>query len=262
MKVRLKRLILQHSAALIVLIAFSSCTTSKEIIYFQDEPLSSLNTLSTNPEITYKPNDLLTINVSSLDPETVRPFNLPVIINSYSSLNPQGTTTLQTYIIDQEGHIEFPVLGTIKIGGLTRKEATTMLKERISEYVKDPIINIRLTNFTVTVLGEVNNPGTYTVEEERISILEAIGLAGDLSIYGIRENVFLIREQDGVKRFTKFDLTSINVVNQPNYYLEQNDVIYVEPNPARIRSASYNQNYVLIISAVGTLATIAAILVK
>ncbi|MFV0572419.1 MAG: polysaccharide biosynthesis/export family protein [Xanthomarina gelatinilytica] len=262
MKVRLKRLILQHSVAFIVLIAFSSCTTSKEIIYFQDEPLNSLNTLSTTPEITYKPNDKLTINVSAIDPETVRPFNLPLITNSYDAINPQGTTTFQTYIVDEQGLIEFPVLGTLKIGDLTRKQATKLLTENISEYVKDPIVNIRLTNFTVTVLGEVNSPGTYTVEKEQMSLLEAIGLAGDLTIHGIRENVFLIREQDGVKRFTKFDLTSINVVNHPNYYIQQNDVIYIEPNPAKIRSASYNQNYVLIISAVGTLATIAAILVR
>src|SRR5690606_20996006 len=218
--------------------------------------------LSTSPEITYKPNDKLTINVSAIDPETVRPFNLPLITNSYDAINPQGTTTFQTYIVDEQGLIEFPVLGTIKIGDLTRKQATKLLTEKISEYVKDPIVNIRLTNFTVTVLGEVNSPGTYTVEEEQMSLLEAIGLAGDLTIHGIRENVFLIREQDGVKRFTKFDLTSINVVNHPNYYIQQNDVIYIEPNPAKIRSASYNQNYVLIISAVGTLATIAAILVK
>lgn len=262
MKARIKRLILQQSIAFFVLIAFSSCTTSKEIIYFQDEPLSSLNTLSTTPEITYKPNDKLTINVSAIDPETVRPFNLPLITNSYDAINPQGTTTFQTYIVDEQGLIEFPVLGTIKIGDLTRKQATKLLTEKISEYVKDPIVNIRLTNFTVTVLGEVNSPGTYTVEEEQMSLLEAIGLAGDLTIHGIRENVFLIREQDGVKRFTKFDLTSINVVNHPNYYIQQNDVIYIEPNPAKIRSASYNQNYVLIISAVGTLATIAAILVR
>ena len=218
--------------------------------------------MSTTPEITYKPNDKLTINVSAIDPETVRPFNLPLITNSYDAINPQGTTTFQTYIVDEQGLIEFPVLGTIKIGDLTRKQATKLLTEKISEYVKDPIVNIRLTNFTVTVLGEVNSPGTYTVEEEQMSLLEAIGLAGDLTIHGIRENVFLIREQDGVKRFTKFDLTSINVVNHPNYYIQQNDVIYIEPNPAKIRSASYNQNYVLIISAVGTLATIAAILVR
>ncbi|PWK19971.1 polysaccharide biosynthesis/export family protein [Xanthomarina spongicola] len=245
-----------------IILVFSSCVSSKEIIYFQDEPLNSLSTVNFNSDIVYKPNDLLTINVSALDPETVKPFNLPVITNSISSLRPQGDIKMQTYIVDLNGNIEFPVLGSIKIGGLNRFQATQMLKERISEYVTDPIINIRVTNFTITVIGEVNGPGTYTIEDERISLLEAIGLAGDLTIHGKRENVFLIREQDGVKRFTKFDLTSINVINSPSFYLEQNDVVYVEPNKAKIRSASYNQNYIVIISAIGTLATIAAILVK
>lgn len=130
------------------------------------------------------------------------------------------------------------------------------------EYIKDPIVNIRLANFTVTVLGEVNKPGTFTVQNERISLPEALGLAGDLTIYGRRDNVFLIREVDGIKRFAKFDLTSINLVNSPNYYLTQNDVIYVEPNNARVRSSSYNQNNYVLISAISTLATIIAILIK
>lgn len=262
MKVKYIRLLFKKLLLILIIIAFSSCTSSKEIVYFQDEPLSSLNSVDLVSDIVYKPNDLLTINVSALDPETVMPFNLPVITNSISSLRTQGDIRMQTYIVDLNGNIEFPVLGSIKVGGLNRIQTTLMLKERISEYVKDPIINIRLTNFTVTVIGEVNSPGTYTIEDERISLLEAIGLAGDLTIHGKRENVFLIREDNGVKRFTKFDLTSINVLNSPNYYLEQNDVIYIEPNPAKVRSASYNQNYVVIISAVGTLATIAAILVK
>ena len=241
----------------------SSCVSSREIIYFQDEPISTdIDQFGFIRETIFKPNDLLSIYVSGPDPETVRPFNLPVITASGSSVNLQGETRMQTYIIDIDGNIDFPFLGSIKAAGLTRGELTAYLKEKISELVNDPIINVRLTNFTITLLGEVNAPGTYTVEDEKISLLEALGMAGDLTIHGKRENVFLIREQDGVRRFAKFDLTSINVVNQPNYYLEQNDVIYVEPNSAKIRSASYNQNYLVIISAVGTLATIAAILLR
>jgi polysaccharide export outer membrane protein len=261
MKVKLIQQVLQKVILLTIIAAFTSCTSSKEIIYFQDEKVSSLNSTNFNTEIEYKPNDLLTINVSALDPETVKPFNLPVITNSDNALNVRGDIRLQTYIVGNDGFIDFPVLGKIEAGGKTRTELTLYLKEKISEYVTNPIINIRLTNFTVTVLGEVNAPGTYTFEDEKISVLEAIGLAGDLTIQGVRENIFLIREQDGVKRFTKFDLTSINIVNSPNYYLEQNDIIYVEPNPAKIRSASFNQNHIVIISAVGTLATIAAIFI-
>jgi len=245
-----------------VVISFTSCGSSKEIVYFQDEIIEKDDQIPVESELAYKPNDLLTIVVSGLDPEAVKPFNLPVIANNNSLIKAQGELKMQTYLVDLNGFIEFPVLGNIKLGGLTRSRATQLLKTKLTDYIKDPIVNIRLANFTVTVLGEVNNPGTFTVEDERISLVEAIGLAGDLTIYGKRENVFLIREDNGVKRFTKFDLTSIKVVNSPNYYLTQNDVIYVEPNKAKVRSSSYNQNNVIIISAVATLATIVAILIK
>ena len=240
----------------------TSCTTSKEVVYFQDEKISKSDQTSLSSDLIYKPNDLLTINVSGLDPDAVRPFNLPVVAYSNSVLSAQGNLKMQTYLIDINGNIEFPVLGTIKLEGLTRTAATALLKEKLTEYLKDPIVNIRLANFTVTVLGEVNNPGTYTIQDERISLIEALGLAGDLTIYGKRDNIFLIREDNGIKRFTKFDLTSIKVVNSQNYYLTQNDVIYVEPNKSKIRSATYNQNNGVLISAVSTLATIIAILIK
>lgn len=245
-----------------VVISFTSCGSSKEIVYFQDEIIEKNDQVPVESELIYKPNDLLTIVVSGLDPEAVKPFNLPVIANNNSLIRAQGELKMQTYLVDLNGFIEFPVLGNIKLGGLSRSQATQLLKTRLTDYIKDPIVNIRLANFTITVLGEVNNPGTFTVEDERISLIEAIGLAGDLTIYGKRENVFLIREDNGVKRFTKFNLTSIKVVNSPNYYLTQNDVIYIEPNKAKVRSSSYNQNNVIIISAVATLATIIAILIK
>ncbi|HMC02408.1 MAG TPA: polysaccharide biosynthesis/export family protein [Flavobacteriaceae bacterium] len=245
-----------------IVIAISSCGSSKEVVYFQDELIGKNEQIPIDSELIYKPNDLLTIVVSGLDPEAVKPFNLPVIANNNSLIKAQGELKMQTYLVDLKGFIEFPVLGEIKLGGLTRSQATQLLKTKLTDYIKDPIVNIRLANFTVTVLGEVNNPGTFTIEDERISLIEAIGLAGDLTIYGKRENVFLIREDNGIKRFTKFDLTSIKVVNSPSYYLTQNDVIYVEPNKAKVRSSSYNQNNVIIISAVATLATIVAILIK
>jgi polysaccharide export outer membrane protein len=243
---------------LVLLVIVSSCVTSKEIIYFQDEPVTKSNQMDTNPAITYKPNDLLFISVGG-NRDAVAPFNLPAISYSASDVDANGQLKMPTYLIDVNGNIEYPVLGTLNLAGLTRMQATNMLKNKLSEYVKDPIVNIRLINFTITVLGEVNAPGTYTVEDERISLTEALGMAGDLTIYGMRDNVFLIRENDGVKQFTQFNLTSINVVNSPNYYLQQNDVLYVQPNKAKIRSASYNQNNGIIISAVGTLATILAI---
>ncbi|WP_417195039.1 polysaccharide biosynthesis/export family protein [Bizionia sp.] len=250
--------IIKKISILLLIVVVSSCVTSKEVIYFQDEPVSEYNDIPMNSDIVYKPNDLIFISVGG-DADAVAPFNLPAVSYSVSSVNANADLKMPTYLIDKNGNIEYPVLGTIKLGGLTREDATSYLKKEISKYVKDPVINIRLINFTITVLGEVRNPGTFTVEDERISLIEALGLAGDLTIYGKRENVFLIRERDGKKVFTKFDLTKISTITSPNYYLEQNDVLVIEPNSAKIRSASYNQNNGVIISAVGTLATILAI---
>ena len=249
---------------MIAVTMLSSCVSRQELVYFQDEPVTqdSENNINSNFEIRFKSDDLLTIDVSALEPDAARPFNLPAVSYNTSVINANGNLKMQTYLIDSEGNIEFPVLGTLNIGGLSRSEANKMLKETLSEYIKDPIVNIRLANFTITVLGEVNKPGTFTIQDERISLTEALGLAGDLTIYGKRENVFLIREVDGQKRYAQFDLTSINVVNSPSYYLTQNDVIYVEPNQARMRQSNVTQNNNLIIAAVSTLATIAAILIK
>jgi polysaccharide export outer membrane protein len=248
------------------MILLASCGSRKDLVYFQDEPITdqSLSELDNNYEITYKPNDILTIDVSALEAASVAAFNLPAVAyntNAGAGAANQATILRQTYLLDPQGNIEFPVLGTVKLGGLTRAEATDLLKEKIGEYVKEFIVNIRLINFTITVNGEVNRPGNYTVQGERISLIQALGLAGDLTIYGKRDNIFLIREVDGKKRYAKYDLTSINVVNSPVYYLSQNDIIYVEPNNARIKTSSYNPNTGVLISAISTLATIAAIFI-
>lgn len=245
--------------SLILIILASSCASKKDIVYFQDKPYVEGQIESTPVELTYKPDDILTINVSAADPTAVKPFNLSLVAANNDVTSVSGGTRLQTYLVDYNGNIEFPILGTIHIAGMTRIEATELLKTRISEYAKDPIINIRLVNFRITVIGEVKNPGTYTVDNERLSLIEALGLASDLTIYGKRKNVLLIREVEGVKKFAKIDLTSINAVNSPLYYLQQNDVIVVEPNNARIRAANYNQNNSVLISAIGTLTTIVAI---
>ncbi|WP_456441541.1 polysaccharide biosynthesis/export family protein [Psychroserpens sp.] len=257
---------LKHTIKLLSILALiltSSCGSRKDIVYFQDEPLNSESKLDNRFELTYKTNDILTIDVSSIEPAAVMPFNLaPVSYGDNSgSLNAGGSLLRQTYLVDPNGNIEFPVLGTLNVGGLTRTQTTEMLKDKLREYVTDAIVNIRLINFTVTVLGEVHRPGTYTIQDERISLSEALGLAGDLTIYGKRDNVFLIREVAGKKKYAKLDLRSINVVNSPVYYLSQNDVIYVEPNNARVKTSTYNPNTGLLISAIGTLATIVAIFV-
>jgi len=245
--------------SLLALLTITSCASRKDLIYFQDEPIEEGIAAQEPEQLIYKTDDILTINVSAFDPETVKPFNMYTISNNTEILRANGARQVQTYLVDYDGNIDFPVLGKIKVAGLTRTEVTTLLTERIKEYANDPIVNVRLVNFTVTILGEVSRPGTFTIQDERVTLLEAIGMANDLTIYGKRNNVLLIREVDGIKKFAKIDLTTINAVNSPLYYLQQNDVIYVEPNNARIRSSTYNQNNGVLISAIGTLTTIIAV---
>ncbi len=249
---------------IISLVVLSSCASRKDMVYFQDEPLLDNEINNMNFELVYQPNDLITIDISGADPETIQPYKLPPVTfdENMPVLNAQGTLRMQAYLIDVNGNIEFPSLGTLKIGGMTRTQTIAFFKEKLSEFVKDPIINVRLANFSISVLGEVNRPGVYNILDERVSLSEALGLAGDLTNNGIRNNIFLIRELNGKKRFAKLDLTSINVVNSPLYYLVQNDVIYVEPNNAKVRSSTYNPNTAIVISAISTLATIAAILIR
>jgi polysaccharide export outer membrane protein len=247
---------------ILAILMLSSCGSRKNIVYFQDEPVESDVSMTEPKQLIYKPDDILTINVAALDPDTVRPFNLSLVAGGSSDvLSARGGLQQQTYLVDYDGNIQFPVLGTLHIAGLTRTELTAMLTEKISEYVTDPIVNVRLANFTVTILGEVRNPGTFTIQDERITVLEALGLADDLTIFGKRKNVLLVREVDGRKKYAKLDLTTVNVVNSPVYYLQQNDVIYVEPNNAKIRSSTYNQNNSVLLSAIGTLTTIIAVFI-
>lgn len=248
--------------SILAIIATTSCVSRKSIVYFQDETLEEGQLSSEPAQLKYKPDDILTINVSALDPDTVKPFNLPLISNNTGDLiGAQGALQQQSYLVDYNGNIEFPVLGTIKVKGLTRTELTTLLVNRIKTMAKDPIVNVRLANFTITVIGEVTSPGTFTMQDERVTLIEALGYANDLTIYGQRKNVKLIREVDGKKKSANIDLTSINTVNSDLYYLQQNDIIYVEPNNAKVRSSSYNQNNGVLLSAIGTLTTILAIFI-
>lgn len=245
-----------------ILALITSCATRKEIVYFQDDIIESTDEIKNTPVLTYKTGDMLAIDVSASEMEAAKPFNLPAVTYNSTVISAQGALKMQTYLIDTNGNINFPVLGALKLAGLTSMEATTLLKKQLEPYLKNPIVNLRISNFTISVLGEVNKPGAYTIQDESISLPEALGLAGDLSIYGQRKDILLIREINGVKYSKQLDLTSINIVNSPYYYLSQNDVIYVKPNKAKVRSSSYTQNNTVLISAIATLATITAILIK
>jgi polysaccharide export outer membrane protein len=238
-----------------ILLGATSCVSKKEMVYFQDVEGMQLKETLLNFEPKIQAGDVLSINVSAQEAEASASFNL------YETASPTNPKPL-THLVNSAGEINFPVLGTIQVKGFTTKELTEELTKKISEYIVKPIVNIRLTNFKITVMGEVKAPGTYPVPNERITIIEALGLAGDLNIQGKRNTVMLIREQEGERTFTNIDLTNKKLFNSPYYYLAQNDVLYVEPNKTKINSSAVGTNTSVIISSVSILITLLALLVR
>lgn len=244
-----------------MLVLLLSCGAKQDIVYFQDVDIASISRPIVNYSPVIRSDDMLTITVSALDLNAVRPFNLTAV--AYAENDGEiGRTALQGYLVDANGNIDFPVLGTLKLAGLNRIQATSMIKDMLKEYIKDPIVNVRNINFKVTILGEVNKPGVYTVQNDRITILEALGLAGDLTIQAQRKNVLLIREEGGKKTYNRVNLTSEEIFNSSMYYLTQNDVIYVEPNNSRVRSSTIGPSTSATLSAISILVTAAALVVS
>ncbi|MET2985097.1 polysaccharide biosynthesis/export family protein [Aureibaculum conchae] len=242
-------------------ITLVSCGSRQDIVYFQDADIAAISRPIENYNAIIKPDDALTITVSSLDIELARPFNLSSI--SYTDNDGGlGRTTLQSYLVDANGNIDFPVLGTLKLTGLTRIQATAMIKDMLKDYLKDPIVNLRNVNFKVSVLGEVNNPGLFTVQNDRITILEALALAGDLTINAERKNVLVVREEGNKKTYNRVNLTSEEIFNSPMYYLTQNDVIYVTPNSSRIKGSNVGPSTSATLTAISILITAAALVVS
>jgi polysaccharide export outer membrane protein len=234
----------------------SSCASKKEVVYFQNT--GNFETIVDKNSFTpkFKVDDLVNIHVSTLNSEASAPFNL------FRGASEGGIVPQQVdYLIDKEGEIDFPVIGKIKISGLSAEEVRGLLRDKLSDYLKDPIINIRLRNFTITVLGEVKRPGTYPVNGERISILEALGLAGDLTVKGVRQNVMVIRDFDGTKVYTRVDLTKKEAMSSPVYYLTQNDVVYVEPNQSAIQASSLDNRATIAVSIASILITSTILLI-
>jgi polysaccharide export outer membrane protein len=242
--------ILKLAFVLTITISISSCVSQKDVVYFQGVGDYETNVSENNHAQTFKIDDLISIHVSTLDPQASMPFNL------MKGAEENGMTPVQVdYIVDKSGNIDFPVIGQVKVSGLTAEETKALLKEKLAAYLKDPIINIRLKNFTVTILGEVKQPGTYPVIGEQITILEALGLANDLGIKGKRDNVLVIREFNGTKIYHRIDLTSKEALNSPVYYLTQNDVVYVEPNKSAVTSSSLDNRATIWVSIASVVIT-------
>ncbi len=233
-----------------------SCASKADVVYFQDalnyETIVSNNTANNK----FKINDIVSITISTLDAEASVPFNI------IRGVQEGGVRAEQMdYIVDKNGEIDFPVIGNLEIAGLTPQETKELLKEELKNYLTNPIINIRLKNFRVTILGQVNRPGTYQVNGEQITVLEAIGLAGDLNIKGMRNNVLIIRDFNGAKVYQRVDLTNKELLNSPSYYLTQNDVVYVEPNKSAITSSALDNRATIAVSIASILITSTIILI-
>lgn len=246
-------------ALLILLLVLASCASRKDVLYYQNIDKVTFN--ATKFESVLQPDDILTIIVRGENPESVALYNAPNV--AYTSLDGIGEVQrLFTYLIDSNNNINFPSLGNIQIGGLPKAQAEELLNKKLAKYIINPSVNIRILNFKISVQGEVTKPGTYTINSERVTVIEAISLAGDLTVYGKRNNVLVIREENGEKKIFRIDLKSADFLNEPSYYLHQNDVVYVEPNKTKINGAAVGPNTGIILTGISLLITILALTIR
>lgn len=254
----------------IACLSLTACRTYEKINYIQDVKPGEATDIDNFSAIRIQPRDMISIVVSCRNPELSTLFNLPVIsYQAGSEFSEMGVSQrLIGYVVSDDGTIDFPILGTIEVKELTRKETADLIKRKLIEgnYIKDPVVTVQFINFKVAVIGEVTNPGTYTFEGDKLTVLDALGMAHDLTIFGRRDRVFVIREQDGKRNIYQMDLRSVDFFKSPAYYLKQNDVVYVEPNHVRAGQSTINENNVKSVSlwiSIGSfLATIATLLVN
>ncbi|MFD2905877.1 polysaccharide biosynthesis/export family protein [Sphingobacterium anhuiense] len=245
----------------VTIMFFSSCGSRKNMVYLQSDS-TKINTIYEEYIPKIQNNDILTIVVTAADPKVTAPFN-PVSSMTTSNMTQSVDMALRpTYTVDNKGEITLPMLGKVHVAGLTRVEAIEKIRNELSQYIKDPGVNMNFNNFRVSVLGEVAKPGSFTLPSERVTVLEALSMAGDLTIRGVRHNVLLIREIDGQKTMHRLDLTQQNTLNSPYYYLAQNDVIYVEPNKSQINNSKLGANSNIIISIASLLITVISVLTR
>ena len=252
--------------AVAVAMLMTSCSAPQNVAYIKNSDQIDLSQSEFLYDARIMPKDVLTITVSTVNPDAAAPFNLIVrpTLNSISSTIGTSGGSLQTYLVDNDGTIEFPVLGTLKVGGLTKSECEKMVHDKILPYLnakENPVVTVRMANYKISVLGEVNRPGVFTVNNEKINIFEALAQAGDLTIYGVRDNVKLIRENaNGRKEIHTIVLNDANLINSPYYYLQQNDILYVEPNNVKSQNSKVGQVTTLWFSATSILISLASLL--
>ncbi|GBU08445.1 polysaccharide export outer membrane protein [Bacteroidales bacterium] len=248
----------------IVLLVLASCSSYKKAAYLQTTDKSSeqgLHSLYETQGVKFQAGDILSITVNAEELAAVEAFNLPLLpAQTGLSLSSGGR---QTYLVDDEGNIDFPVLGSINVLGMGQSELAFHLKKDLRKYLKsDPILTIRLINFRISVIGEVLSPGVYNISKEKVNLLEALSLAGDMTIQGERKNIVLMRESDeGLLKVVRLDISSIDILSSPYFYLKQNDVIYVVPNKAKSRSADISSQTSILLSLGSVLLSVANLIV-
>ena len=229
-------------AVLAAVLMVSSCVAPKNIAYFQNRLVDQPEQIDKHGGIVIQPKDMLSIVVSSKNPELVVMFNLPVVSYQAGSeiVSSSGYQRLMGYVVDNDGFIDFPILGRLKVSGHTRWELSEMIKARLLDegYLTDCVVTVQFMNFKVSVIGEVNSPGTYTIEGDKVTVLQAISLARDLTIFGQRENVTVIRERNNERGMYQINLCDVSMFNSPAYYLQQNDIVYVEPSEIKARQST------------------------
>ncbi len=256
MKIEVRKTCLMVALSMLCMVVVS-CTTTKDnnLAYFKDLAASAAGTLPEGPEreIRLVPDNELAISISSAQPEATAMYNVPLGNPATRGvISTQGQPRLLTYIIDRQGNIELPVIGTLHVQGLTTSEVTDIIKKRVSENVHDPYVRVELLGFHVNVMGEVKSPHRIYVQSQRYSVLDALAEAGDLTEFAKRDAVTVIREQNGQKTYQRLNLADSQIFSSPYFYLQQNDVVYVEPNTIKIDNSKYNQNNAFKLSVIST----------
>ena len=250
-----------------MILMLGSCASSEKVAYFQNAVDGVVAQSEGLYDAKIMPKDILTITVSTTNPEAATPFNLTVsnTLNSTGQMY-SGSGVLQTYLVDNDGEIDYPVIGTIKVAGLTKNECQELVKSKIKAFLaeeENPIVTVRMSSYRVTIIGEVRSPGVIPVGTEKMSILEALASAGDLTIYGKRDNVMLIREEaNGQKTIHRLNLNDANIISSPYYYLQQNDIVYVEPNGVQAKNSAIGSSTTIWFSFVGIVTSVASLLVN
>ena len=269
LRIMMRRLNKRTLWLLLLPFLLTACQSYKKVPYFQNvEVVNEAEQQEKLYDAKIMPKDLLTIVVSCTNPELAIPFNLTVASNAGIAVSTSSYVTtqpvLQPYLVDNEGNINFPVLGELKLGGLTKREAEQLIIDKLKPYMKEtPIVTVRMVNYKISVIGEVTRPGTFTISNEKVNLLEALAMAGDMTVYGLRDNVKLIREDaNGKQQIVTLDLNKAETILSPYYWLQQNDIVYVTPNKAKARNSDVGNSTSLWFSATSILVSIVSLLVN